>query len=161
MAHGKVIEIIPESSSEVFDTLHDYPRRLEWDTLLQAAYLEDGYTEAVKGSTAVCVGKWYLGSIALKTVYVTFDRPKIAAVKMINQPPFFGSWAASLRHEDLDNGVSRITYTFQFTAKPRFLRFALEPVMSKVFELETKKRLRALKGHFEQRNNYGESELPA
>jgi hypothetical protein len=36
MAHGEVSEIIPASSLAVFDLVHDYGRRLEWDTLLPA-----------------------------------------------------------------------------------------------------------------------------
>lgn len=152
MAHGKATEVVLAPSREVFDLIHDYDRRLEWDTLLRAAYLDDGHTEASRGATSVCVGKWYLGSIALKTVYVTFDRPKVAAVKMVNRPPFFDSWAASLRHEDLGENRSRVTYTFHFTAKPPFLRPVLDPLMGLVFKLEVKKRLRALKSHFERRS---------
>ena len=144
MAHAEVSEIIPAPSAAVFDLLHDYDRRLEWDTLLQAAYLDDGYTEACKGATSVCKGRWSLGAIALKTVYVTFDRPTLAAVKMLNSPPFFEAWAASIRHDDLPGGTSRITYKFQFTAKPAFLRFVLDPIMESVFRWETRKRLKAL-----------------
>ncbi len=121
--------------------------------LLSAAYLDDDHTEAKRGATAVCAGKWYLGGFALKTVYVTFDPLNLAAVKMVNEPPFFGAWAASLRHEDIGDGRSRITYTFTFTAKPRPLRFILEPVMGLAFRLETRKRLRALKRHFGRRTN--------
>ncbi len=153
MVHGKVTETIPASSSEVFALIHGYDRRLEWDTLLRAAYLDDGHTKAARDATAVCAGKWYLGGFALKTVYVTFDPPKLAAVKIVNEPPFFKAWAASLRHEDIGDGSSRVTYTFTFTAKPRSLRLILEPVMGLAFRLETRKRLRALKKHFERLNN--------
>jgi hypothetical protein len=124
--------------------LHDYRRRLEWDTLLRAAYLE-GHAAAGKGVTSVCVGRRSLGGVALRTVYVTFQRPTLAAVKMVNAPPFFGAWAASIRHEDLSAHESRIIYRFHFTAKPRLLRFILEPVMRAVFVWETRKRLRALR----------------
>lgn len=144
MAHGEVSEIIPAPSSVVFDLIHNYRRRLEWDTLLQAAYLDDGYTTAGKGVTSVCVGRRSLGGIALKTIYVSFDPPTLAAVKMVNSPAFFQSWAASIRHEDLSEHASRITYKFNFTAKPRFLRFILEPIMQRVFLWETRKRLQAL-----------------
>src|SRR5262245_9608615 len=144
MAHGEVSEIIPAPSEAVFDLVHDYGRRLEWDTLLRAAYLTDGYKVAGKGATSVCVGRRSLGGIALKTVYVTFDRPRVAAVKMVNRPPFFATWAASIRHEDLAEGQSRITYTFTFTARPRWARFALEPPMALLFNWETRRRLRAL-----------------
>ena len=148
MAHSEISEVIPAPSSAVFDLLHDYGRRLEWDTLLRAAYLEDGATVAAKGVTAVCVGRKSLGSIALKTVYVTFERPWVAAVKMVNAPMFFESWAASIRHEDISERESRLTYKVQFTARPSFLRFVLEPFMRRIFVWETKKRLRALRVFF-------------
>ncbi|MCI0396476.1 MAG: SRPBCC family protein [Chloroflexi bacterium] len=148
MAHGEVSELIPAPSHLVFDLLHDYTRRLEWDTLLQAAYLDDGHTVAGKGVTSVCVGRRSLGSIALKTVYVTFNPPTLAAVKMVNAPPFFQSWAASIHHADISEHESRITYKFHFTTKPRFLEFLLDPLMKRVFLWETRKRLRALQAFF-------------
>jgi hypothetical protein len=55
--------IIPARNEAVFDLLHDYARRLEWDTLLRAAYLEGGQTAAGKGSPR-CVGRRLPGSIA-------------------------------------------------------------------------------------------------
>lgn len=148
MAHGEVREIIPASCEVVFDLVHDYGRRLEWDTLLQAAYLDDGFTAVALGTTTVCVGRRSLGGIALKTVYVSFQRPSVAAVKMVNRPPFFHTWVASIRHEAIDQDTSRITYKFHFTARPRFLRFILEPVMQQIFLWETRKRLQALKVFF-------------
>jgi hypothetical protein len=148
MAHAEVSEIIPASSERVFDLVHDYGKRLEWDTLLRAAYLDDGFTEAKKGATSVCVGRRSVGGLALKTIYVSFDRPKVAAVKMVNSPPFFAAWAASIRHADIGPGASRITYSFHFTAKPRLLRWFLEPIMGVLFRWETKRRLRALRRHF-------------
>jgi hypothetical protein len=144
MANGQISEIIPAASHVTFDLIHDYARRLEWDTLLQAAYL-DGGDVADKGVTAVCVGRRSLGGIALRTVYVSFDRPRVAAVKMVNTPAFFQSWAASIRHENISDQESRITYRFHFVTKPRILRFILDPIMGMVFLWETRKRLRALK----------------
>ncbi len=149
MAHGEVSAIIPASSKQVFDLLHDYNRRLEWDTLLQAAYLEDGYLLADKGVTAVCVGRRSLGGLVLKTMYVTFERPTLAAVKMVNKPPFFQSWAASIRHQDVSVNESRITYKFHFTTRPRFLEFILDRLIKEIFIWETKKRLRALAAFLE------------
>ena len=80
MVHGEVSEVLPAPREVVFDVLHDYSRRLEWDTLLRAAYLDDGFNVAGKGVTSVCVGRRTLGRLALKTVYVSFERPRIAAV---------------------------------------------------------------------------------
>jgi hypothetical protein len=153
MAHGEVHEIIPAPSGEVFDLVHDYARRLEWDTLLRAAYLDDGHTAAGLGATSVCVGRWSLGGIGLKTVYVTFDPPTVAAVKMVNSPAFFRSWAASIRHEAVSDHESRITYKFHFTTRPRVLRWLLDPLMQRIFLRETRKRLQALKAHFARRRS--------
>lgn len=152
MAHGEISELLPAPSTVVFDLLHDYRRRLEWDTLLRAAYLEGDQVSAGKGVTSVCVGRRALGGIALRTIYVTFQRPTLAAVKMVNAPAFFGTWAASIHHEDLSAHESRITYKFHFRAKPLFLRFILEPVMKTIFIWETKKRLRALRAYIAKRD---------
>lgn len=145
MAHGKISELLPAPSSVVFGLLHDYDRRLEWDTLLRSAYLDGGNSTAGKGVTSVCTDRWWLGGFAVKTIYITFRPPTLAAVKMVNAPPFFDAWAASIHHGDLSANESRITYEFHFTAKPRPLRFILEPVMSTIFIWETRKRLRALR----------------
>ena len=145
MAHGEVSLVMPAPGEVVFDVIHDYGRRLEWDTLLRAAYLEGGRTEAGEGVTSVCVGRRSLGGIALKTVYVSFRRPTLAAVKMVNAPPLFETWAASIRHEDVSDGGSRVTYKFHFTTRPRWLRFILDPLVGRVFEWETRRRLGALR----------------
>ncbi len=151
MKHGRVSEELPASADVVFELLHDYGRRLDWDTLLSACWLEGGATKASKGVVSVCVGRRSLGALALKTEYVSFEPGKVAAVKMLNQPPFFGTWAASIRHEPLPDGRSRVTYTYNFTARPRWLAWALEPVMALVFRWETRKRLAALRKYLASR----------
>lgn len=155
MAHGEVSEILSAPSEVVFDLIHDCGRRLEWDTLLRAAYLEGGHTVAGNGVTSVCVGRRSLGGIALKTVYVSFQRPSLAAVKMINTPAFFHTWAASIHHEDVSARESRVTYKFHFTTKPRCLRFFLDPLLGRVFAWETRKRLGALKAFLEYDHQAG------
>ena len=69
---------------------------------------------------------------------------------MVNSPPFFDKWAASIRHEDIAPNQSHISYTFHFSAKPRWLRWLLEPIMLQVFKWETRKRLSALRDYFAQ-----------
>lgn len=151
MPHGTVREVIPAPSAAVFGLLHDYGRRLEWDTLLQAAYLTDGHQEVRQGAVAVCKGRAGLGGIALKSVYVTFHPPEVAAVRMVNRPAFFDAFAATIRHRDLPGGSSSVEYVYQFTARPAWLRFLLHSLMGLAFALETRKRLRSLRRFFERR----------
>jgi hypothetical protein len=148
MPRGTVIEIIPAARADVFRLLHDYGRRLEWDTLLQAASLTDGFTEAGLGAHSICKGRLLLGTIAMKTVYVSFRPPNVTAVKLIDRPPFFDSFAATIRHRDLGDGSSTIEYKYSFAARPSWLRCVLHPVMQVLFRFETKRRLRALRKFF-------------
>lgn len=143
MPGGIVTQQMPVGSAAVFSLLHDYDRRLEWDTLLREAYLTNGYTHACKGATSCCVGKPLLGAIAMETRYIAFKKPHMASVKLMNRPPFFESFAASIKHADNDKG-STADYTFHFRARPAWMRRLLEPMMLKALERETANRLQAL-----------------
>ena len=148
MPHGCVSETIPAISADVFRLLHDYNRRLEWDTLLQDARLCENWTVAQLHATSICTGRWYLGGLSLRTEYVSFNSPNVAAVKMINRPPFFDAFAATIRHRDLNDGSSSIEYKYNFIARPMCLRWMLHPIMDTIFRWETRKRLRALRRFF-------------
>ena len=152
MPHGSVSDTIPAPSAEVFRLVHDYDRRLEWDTLLQHACLCDDWAEAQLHATSVCTGRWHLGGIALKTEYISFAPPRVAAVKMLNRPAFFETFAATIRHHDLGDGSSTIEYKYSFTARPSWLRCLLDPAMAAIFQWETRKRLRALRHWFSKPN---------
>ena len=148
MPTAEIREIIPASAEAIFELLHDYKKRLEWDTLLQEAYLEPEFNEAARGAISVCRGKRILGGFAVRTVYVSFEPGKVAAVKMLNQPPFFDTFAASIRHVKIDDANSEVVYKVNFTTKPPVMRLILNPVMRAVFVWETRKRLKALKNFF-------------
>ena len=149
MQMAEIRETIPASADAVFAMIHDYRRRLEWDTLLREAYLEPEFAESARGAISICRGKRSLGGFAVRTRYVSFEKGKVAAVKMLNHPPFFETFAASIRHVPLGDDNSEVIYKLNFTAKPRVLRFILEPVMRAVVVWETRKRLRALKEFFQ------------
>jgi hypothetical protein len=147
MPRGSVVERIPARRADVFRLMHDYKRRLEWDTLLQSAVLTEG-AEAGLHARAVCKGRFYLGSIEIKSEYVSFREPDVAAVKMVNHAPFFDAFAATIRHRDLGDGWSQVEYIYQFTARPAWLRWLLHPVMQALLRFETRRRLRSLRLFF-------------
>ena len=134
---------MPVRSVEVFSLLHDYERRLEWDTLLRKAELTRGSSRAEQGATSLCVGRPFFGIFGMETRYLTYKAGVIAAVELINRPPLFAEFAASIRHEDNDAG-STATYKFRFAARPKILRWILEPIMLRALRTETAKRLDAL-----------------
>jgi hypothetical protein len=76
--------------------------------------------------------------------------PHGAAVKMLNRPLFFETFAATIRHQDLTDGSSTIEYKYRFAARPSGLRWLLHPTMSYAFRWETRKQIRALRQWFEK-----------
>jgi hypothetical protein len=131
----------------VFDLVHDYGRRLEWDTMLSAAHLLSGATAAGVGVRSRCVGTWKSGFLPMETEYVQFVRGHVAAVKLTNHPPFIDSFAATIRHEPIGQASSRVMYIYSFQARPRFL----EPVINALISREVRARLNSLRHYLESR----------
>src|SRR5215510_6580060 len=111
----EAIEIAGEPD-KVFDLIHDYSRRLEWDPFLREARLLDGASSADVEVKSICTARWASGGMAMETVYVSFDRPSVAAVKMTRGPSLLDEFAASLRQEAVGTGRTRVTYRFRLAA---------------------------------------------
>jgi hypothetical protein len=90
--------------------------------------------------------------MAMETEYVSFNRPTVAAVKMTRGPGLLAEFAASLRQEPVGPGQTRVTYRFNLSARPRWLRSLLDPILFAVFARETRLRLSALKSFLERAN---------
>jgi hypothetical protein len=140
---------IAASCERVFDLIHDYDRRLEWDPMLREARLLGGAERAGKGVRSRCVGSWRSGFIGMETEYVTYERGRVAAIKLVNRPAFFASFAATIRHAPVDERLSRVTYLYHFRARPRRLAPLLEPLVNAMLRNEIRLRLRALKRFLE------------
>jgi hypothetical protein len=140
---------INASSEAIFDLIHDYDRRLEWDPFLREARLLEGAGIAGVGATSRCVARWPAGGMAMETVYVSFNRPTVAAVKMTRGPWFLRSFAASLRQEPCTSHRTRVTYRYRFESRFRFFSWLIDPLVGKVFHRETTRRLSALKAFLE------------
>ena len=149
-SHEETIDIRcrPE---EVFDLLHDYSRRLEWDSFLRAAAILDGAPAAGIGVKTRCTARLGAGGMSMETVYVAFERPDVAAVRLTSGPPLFAAFAASIRQTPLAAGSTRVSYKYTLQTRPRWLRPLLEPVVDRVLARETRRRLADLKRFLEGR----------
>jgi polyketide cyclase/dehydrase/lipid transport protein len=143
---------IQASPEEVFDLIHDYGRRLEWDTFLREACVLDGAGRAGLGVKTRCTARSGFGGLAMETVYVSFDRPRVAAVKMTGGPGILMRFAASIRQAEIGCGVTRVTYRFNLSTKPGWLRSILDRLATALFLRETRHRLRALKHYMEAKS---------
>ena len=157
MEHGVALACsveIDASCKEVFDVIHDYGIRLQWDTLLsRACFVDEKVEVAGVGVRTLCVGRAALGKVGVETVYVSFQRGRVAAVKMTRGPWFLEDFAASMVHAEIPSATgarSRVTYNLRIAARPRWLRFVMNPILRVVFRVETQQRLAALKRYVEK-----------
>ena len=155
-AHSVESIVIDRSSAEVFDVVHDYGIRIDWDTMLRRAEVIGSHPPG-KGVVTVCTARWYLGGFAFRTRYVTFVRPRLAAATLLRPYFIFENWSASIRHRDrpvqpgTDVAGSELTYTLTLSCRPRWAARPLEAIAIAMFARETRRRLRALKRYVESR----------
>lgn len=102
---------IQSTQEIIFDYTQDYNNRLNWDTFLKKAELINGATNADRGVKAYCVAKNGLG---METEYVSFNRPKVTAVKMTKGPFLFKTFLGSWAFKELKQGVTEVTFLYSF-----------------------------------------------
>ncbi len=106
--------LINEKPEKVFDFTQDYNNRLKWDTFLKKADLIDGATIADKGVRAYCVAK---NGIGMVTEYVTYNRPKVTAVKMTKGPLMFKSFLGSWTFKEISNDKTEVIFLYSFSLR--------------------------------------------
>ncbi len=148
MTKGMVTIEVQAPPEPVFDLVHDYSRRLEWDSMLSEARLMGGATAAGVGVRSLCVGTWRSAFLPMETEYVSFRRGHVAAVRLTNRPPFFERFAATIRHKQIDAQRSQVTYLYNFKTRPTALAWLLTPIISWLMAREVRSRLESLRHHF-------------
>ncbi|MEP7190969.1 MAG: SRPBCC family protein [Roseiflexaceae bacterium] len=133
---------INATPADLFRLTQDYNHRLDWDPFLKEARLVGDALAAGIGARAWCVARSGLG---METEYVSFNPPKTVAVKMTKGPAIIGSFAGSWRFQELSSGRTQVIFRYHLAAAPRWLGFALDPIMRLVFTHDVTKRLAALK----------------
>ncbi|HEX8545372.1 MAG TPA: SRPBCC family protein [Cytophagaceae bacterium] len=106
--------VIGESPENVFDYTQDYQKRLVWDTFLKKAKLIEGATAANKGVKAYCVAKNGLGMV---TEYVTYNRPKVTAIKMTSGPFLFKSFLGSWTFDRIADNKTEVTFLYSYSLR--------------------------------------------
>jgi ribosome-associated toxin RatA of RatAB toxin-antitoxin module len=140
--HSISIQAEPET---VFDYTQDYHKRTTWDTFLIEAKLINGATQAAKGVKAWCVAKNGKG---METEYITYNRPKVTAVKMTKGPYMFKSFAGSWQFEK--QGKETLV-TFNYTYRLRFPHTIAKPMIKLILDKNVKQRLVDLKNCIEKK----------
>jgi ribosome-associated toxin RatA of RatAB toxin-antitoxin module len=136
--HSAIVDGSPE---EVFSLTQDYARRLTWDPFLQRAELVGGATAPAVGVRAWCVSS---SGIAMETEYVSYQPPRVVAVKMTQGPRLLATFGGTWEFEPVGKGKTRVTFRYAFSLKPRWLAWLLEPIARAWFAAQTRLRVAAL-----------------
>ena len=72
---------ISASCDAVFELIHNYDTRLQWDSMLCDATLLGAAAELVKGVRTRCVGNWKCLWLAIEADYLSYEKGKVAAQK--------------------------------------------------------------------------------
>ena len=145
MAHRRFEFPMPARPEVVFDTFHYHRWRLRWDSLVSSTQVESGAECPYVGAVSINLGAGGLRALSMRTRFVSFDRPRVAAAAMLGTSFPFRRWAASMQHRAEPGGTSVLVYTYSFEVGPPALRWLLEPLVAWVFDRETRKRFERLR----------------
>jgi hypothetical protein len=136
---------MPASAEVVFDTFHYHQWRARWDSLVSDTHVTDGAPCPYVGAISENTGGGLLQALSMRTQFVTFDRPRIAAATMLGRSFPFTKWAASMQHSRIDDHHSIMIYTYTFRAGPPLIDWMLEPVVKIVFNWQTRRRFERMR----------------
>jgi hypothetical protein len=140
MAHRRFEFAMPASEAVVFDAFHHHQWRLRWDSLVRATSVQGGAPCPFVGAVTESAGAGLLRALSMRTRFVSFDRPRVAAATMVGRSFPFRRWAASMQHRGDGPGRSVLIYTYNLEVGPGMLRWLLEPPVVWAFNWQTRRR---------------------
>jgi hypothetical protein len=144
MAHRRLEFPMPASESVVFDAFHYHHWRSRWDSLVSATHVLGGSPCPFVGAVTENTGAGALRGLAMRTQFVAYDRPRVAAATMLGRSFPFTRWAASMRHRATAAHTSLLIYTYTFEVGPVPLRWFIAPVVERIFDWQTRRRFARL-----------------
>jgi len=86
--------------------------------------------------------------LGMETEYVSFNRPKVTAVKMTKGPFLFSTFLGSWNFRELTKGTTEVTFLYSFGL--RFPFSLVAPLVRYNLQRDVRQRLRDLKSCLEQ-----------
>lgn len=133
--------------ADVFDLAQDYDLRLRWDPFLREMKFREGAVEAAPGVRVWVRAK---NGLSMEVVYIALDRPHSVAMKMTRGPMFFERFAGTWRFERVREGVTAVSFRYNFETRWAWLRPVSNALITAIFERDIRARLSGLKHAAEQ-----------
>lgn len=138
-------EIIESSQEDLFDLTQDYSRRLSWDPFPESYQFLNG--KAVDVGLQLRVNAKNGHSMVVE--YVSFKRPMVVAIKMLDGPWFISKFAGSWSFQKIDELQTIVIFKYNIVGAPNWAEKLLTPMVSFLFKKNSQKRLTALKHYSE------------
>lgn len=138
---------MPAGAAVVFDAFHYHHWRSRWDSLVRATHVLGGAPCPFVGAVTENAGAGALRGLSMRTQFVSYDRPRVAAATMLGRSFPFTRWAASMQHRPAGPQQSLLIYTYSFDVGPAALRWLLGPIVKLIFDWQTRRRFARLR-HF-------------
>lgn len=136
---------MPAPCDVVFDVFHYQFWRARWDSLVAATGVVGGAPCPYVGAINEVAAGGLLRGLEMRTEFVSYQRPTIAAARMVGRAFPFTRWAASMKHVPAGDGQSVMIYTYTIETGPAMLRWLMEPLVDRIFERQTRKRFACMR----------------
>jgi ribosome-associated toxin RatA of RatAB toxin-antitoxin module len=110
---------------DVFDLSQSYALRLDWDPFVRAQRALDGAERADKGVRTETISRHRMRMV---TEYLTFRRPTLVGMKMLEGPPIFRTFSGSWRFSALGPDRTAVAFRYSFTCRPKPLARPMERI---------------------------------
>lgn len=140
-------ESLPAGAQVLFDLTQDYARRTEWDPFPESYEFHEGATHAQLGVHLTVRAR---NGFRMRVKYVSFDRPRVAAIKMVTGPWFIRSFAGTWHFSPEADESTRVTFKYNVIAGLGIVGKRLQPFIDRSFSRHTKQRLSSLKSYVER-----------
>lgn len=145
MAHRRLEFPMPAGEAVVFDAFHHLQWRMRWDSLVGSSRVQGGAPCPFVGAVTENAGAGALRALSMRTQFVSYEPPRLAAAQMIGRSFPFTRWAASMRHRATASDQSLLIYTYTFEVGPAALRWVMEPIVQAIFDWQTRRRFARLR----------------
>jgi ribosome-associated toxin RatA of RatAB toxin-antitoxin module len=139
-------EILPDSPEKLFDLTQDYSKRAAWDPFPESYEFHGGTHAPAPGvEITVRARNGYL----MRVKYVSYVRPRVAAIEMVSGPWFIERFAGAWSFVAESANATKVTFKYNVVAGPRWLLPLLQPLLNSSFSRHARRRLLALKAYVE------------
>lgn len=137
-------ETLPGSAEALFDLTQDYAVRLRWDPFPQSYRFLAPATGPEVG--AVVVVRAHNGQ-SMTVRYVSYNRPRAAAIDMVDGPWFIAAFAGAWSFKRVSEQETRVSFKYRVVARPRALAWLIQPLLNRSFLRHARRRLGALRAY--------------